>query len=816
MNSIKNISTTLPLLSILVISGCAGIFVKDFNALYGPESPHHDRILTQAQVKSNSYVSFNKQVKPIFVQRCAVCHSCYDAPCQLNMSSIEGINRGATDRPVYDGYRFVAESPTRLGVDAQTTEQWREKGFYPVLNERRQNPQVNLDNSLLYQMLTLKRRNDYPTEGRLPPEYNVGTKLRIDESFVHEQVCPTIETFDHFQKEHPQWGMPFALPGLSEKEFDIVETWLEQGAKVEPERPLSEKVQARIYIWEMFLNGTSDKQRLMSRYLFEHLFLAHLYFEDIDEKLFFSLVRSRTPPGEPIDTIATNRPYDNPGTDTFYYRISQHRQTIVEKTHLPYALSTERMEWLADLFITSEYDVDGLPVYETHLAANPFKTFAAIPPKIRYRFLLEDASFYVGGFVKGPVCHGSIALSVVDDHFWIVFTDPEKDLVGTNPDFLLEASDQLRIPAEQGNNISMFATWTTYKGLVEKYLDIKVSYIGKLLEGDKGYSIDDIWDGNKRNTNAALTIHRHYDSASVLQGFVGELPKTAWVLDYPLLERIHYLLVAGFDVYGTLAHQVSTRLYMDFIRLEAEGKFLNFLPAKNRLPIYKHWYRGSNQVKDYLAFFTRHKHNLREPDINYQTDDVKTEFFLKADRHLKDAQQNVNYINQCNQFRDKCEAAGLTEKATFVQNTLRRLHDIKGEITDVFPNTAFLRIVVDGTLQNDLVYTIVRNKSYINTTYLMVDEDTRVKEEDSIDVVEGFVGSYPNFFFEIDYGDIGKFVEEYSQIDGYEKYNALVDKYGVRRTNPEFWRVSDWFYVKNMHDNPLSGGLFDLNRYHNR
>ena len=50
------------------------------------------------------------------------------------------------------------------------------------------------------------------------------------------------------------------------------------------------------------------------------------------------------------------------------------------------------------------------------------------------------------------------------------------------------------------------------------------------------------------------------------------------VIGYPLLERIHYLLVAGFDVYGNVGHQLTTRLYMDFLRMEGEMNFLALLP----------------------------------------------------------------------------------------------------------------------------------------------------------------------------------------------------------------------------------------------
>ena len=54
------------------------------------------------------------------------------------------------------------------------------------------------------------------------------------------------------------------------------------------------------------------------------------------------------------------------------------------------------------------------------------------------------------------------------------------------------------------------------------------------------------------------TIFRHFDSASVVKGLVGEPPKTAWVIGYPLLERIYYLLVAGYDVWGNTPHQLQT------------------------------------------------------------------------------------------------------------------------------------------------------------------------------------------------------------------------------------------------------------------
>ena len=65
--------------------------------------------------------------------------------------------------------------------------------------------------------------------------------------------------------------------------------------------------------WEAFLNGGTAKERLMSRYLYEHLFLAHLYLRDAPDAHPWRMVRSVTPPGEPVHEIASRRPDDDPG-----------------------------------------------------------------------------------------------------------------------------------------------------------------------------------------------------------------------------------------------------------------------------------------------------------------------------------------------------------------------------------------------------------------------------------------------------------------------------------------------------------------------
>ncbi len=141
--------------ALIVIASCATINRMQWEQQYGKAAPvNHDLTVPTSVYDKPEYT---RDIKPIFDRRCVVCHGCYDAPCQLKLTSFTGVNRGASLDKVYDGSRLVAENMTRLFIDAQSADEWRKKSFYPVLNENRQDPQTNLAASSLYQMLELKR-----------------------------------------------------------------------------------------------------------------------------------------------------------------------------------------------------------------------------------------------------------------------------------------------------------------------------------------------------------------------------------------------------------------------------------------------------------------------------------------------------------------------------------------------------------------------------------------------------------------------------------------------------------------------------------
>ena len=72
-----------------------------------------------------------------------------------------------------------------------------------------------------------------------------------------------------------------------------------------------------------------------------------------------------------------------------------------------------------------------------------------------------------------------------------------------------------------------------------RYAESEAAYLRAKSEALRDYAaspgLDALWDGDGRNPNAALTVLRHFDSASVVQGLLGERPQTVMIIGYPLL-----------------------------------------------------------------------------------------------------------------------------------------------------------------------------------------------------------------------------------------------------------------------------------------
>jgi len=242
------------ILLMLLSSGCAVLAAQSFDDKYGSEQSRN------RSVAWDSYEGkyYTDKVEPIIESRCVACHACYDAPCQLKMTSTAGISRGINKEVVYDGTRLLAADPKRLYLDAQTTSEWRDLGFKPVLNERRNTSEANLAASLMYRAIALRQQQGDFKHPVLDDEL-------YDFSLNRDQQCPTVETYDEFANSKPTWGMPYGLPQLTEPEYATLTGWIQRGGLMPSARPLAEDTLSEVRLWEHRLNADDLKTRLAAR-----------------------------------------------------------------------------------------------------------------------------------------------------------------------------------------------------------------------------------------------------------------------------------------------------------------------------------------------------------------------------------------------------------------------------------------------------------------------------------------------------------------------------------------------------------------------
>ncbi|NOR58845.1 MAG: peptidylprolyl isomerase, partial [Sulfurimonas sp.] len=702
-----NIKIFLGILVLAVIVGCAAI----------KPAP----VQVQMRDKEVDYVT---DVKPILDKRCVTCHSCYNSPCQSKYSSFEGLDRGASKLKVYNATRLKAADPTRLFIDAQNTSEWREKGFFTLTQSSDSNMTHN--DSIMMHMLYNKKMHP-EVVGSYDPE---NEKL----------LCPknSKELGEYFKKK-PNHGMPYGLPAIEDREYVTLASWLHQGAKgpsdIEQKELTSPSPLASMEIKkrENFLNKDDAKHTMTARYLYEHLYLAHLNFKSTSKE-FFEVVRSYTPAPQAIKIIPTLRPFDDPEVKKFYYRIQKIHSTIVHKTHMVVELDDTKLERFQELFIEPKWlEEPHVMDYDIKTSANPFLAFAQIPVKSRYQFLLDNSHYTIMTFIRGPVCRGQMALNVIHDHFWVMFKDPAYDITVQYPKILTLQAENLSLPIEsvEGRIIKVFSD--EYRDKYAKYYDAKVRFTNIVYPN--GQPIESIWRGNSDEDAPLLTIYRHYDSASVHKGVYGEEPRTMWVIDYPQFERIYYTLVAGYNVFGNVTHQTNIRRYMDFLRAEGEGNFLAYMPKESRLSMFKSWYIGDKDVQKLKSSLLKD----RGTSIEYKTSEPKREFIRKVvnEHILKETGIEFDEINYVN----------IGEELPALPSVYKTRQDfIDGARSLTAPGTDFIRYVSDRGLNNIFIRIKLPDGSY-NATYLVInrwhdnvnslfsEEKTLNSQKDTIDIL---------------------------------------------------------------------------------
>src|SRR5471032_57282 len=736
-------------------------------------------------------ISYTRDIQPIFTEKCVACHACYDSACQLKLDSAEGALRGASKIPVYDGARSKAIAPTRLFEDAQGPAAWRSKGFYSVLDV--QGSQA----ALMAQMLELGHRTPLTPNARIPSEIVLGVS--------RDNQCPAPGEFDAYAASHPKEGMPLAVTGLSEQQYQTLQRWLAAGAPID-EQTLAPSARESLQIaqWEDLLNQPGARESLVARWLYEHWFLAHIYFDGGESGHFFQWVRSRTPTGQPIDLINTRRPNDDPGVQV-YYRLWPVQGVIVHKTHITYALSAAKMARVKTLFYSGNWQVTALPGYGPRRRANPFETFEAIPAAARYQFMLDNAEYFVDTFIRGPVCRGQIATDVIRDNFWAFFQAPEHDLYITDPSYRGAATPLLAMPGQNDDVGSVLSLWLAYRDKRNEYEALRRDAYADA----PAPSWSSLWAGND---NALLSIFRHFDSATVSKGLIGEVPQTMWLFDYPLLERTYYQLAVNFDVFGNVSHQAQTRLYFDLIRNGAEQNFLRLMPADTRDYFMDDWYQNSGKLKlwlDYEAIDDDKPSGLHLDEKDPKRDFAKQ--LLTRYGYLNASPDPINRCTSAYCSRDGIEPALRDAEQALSRLTSRPAAGLK--VIDQLPEASLLRIETASGKRE--FYSMLRNRAHSNVALLLGEAYRYQPGLDTVTIYPGVLSSYPNFIFNIPAQEVPEFVAAMENARDAKRFEKIVDRWGMRRSHPLFWQ---YFHDASRYireTTPVEEGVLDMNRYEN-
>lgn len=237
---------------------------------------------------------------------------------------------------------------------------------------------------------------------------------------------------------------------------------------------------------------------------------------------------------------------------------------------------------------------------------------------------------------------------------------------------------------------------------------------------------------------------------------------------------------------------------MDFLRMESENDFLMLLPEPARSRKRSFWYRGAEKtVQNYMRLPSFEGQLVL--DIDYQTDDDKPELFGMLEERL-------GKVLATRHTMAEIENSGIREE-------LDRLNQVVGTAATLMPQIAFARI---ESAAGDEYVTLVHNNAHLNITSMLGEKKTRTPDEDTLSVIPGFIGSYPNVFLVVNESELTDFVNLISSLQTEDDYSQLLDLYGIRRTNPEFWNHSDIFHAAYKKRYPLEFGMLDYNRLENR
>lgn len=741
-------------------------------------------------------------IQPIFNRRCIACHGCLGSPCNVKLDSFRGVDRGGFGLNAYSNH---VDSYPRTDMEAADSIQaWRKIGFYPIL-ARDGAAQKNLDESLLYQMVAAGMR--------LKPGFSRAALDGLRPDRFKAQCAATPAALSEQLQQHQAVGMPFGLPAISEADFATLTSWVVAGSPG-PDKSVRQKAlevanPEAVAAWEAFFNADDPRTRLVSRYIFQHVFLATIVLTDSPGDQ-FRLVRSSTPPvrvvedghgnkrveSPPVKVIGTGLPYDDPygyaGVDKFWYRLEKRTEPPVQKNHFIWRLAPDAIAHLQQLFAIDngagwDNDADMDPRYGVE---NPFYQFAAIPAESRYRFILENAEVMVGGITYGPVCNGQTATYAVKDQFWVFFLDPAHDPSVQVPLLGLSSAKPLMDRSVFGNAAYLQAFAKT-KARLEP----------------KGWSLDAIWDGDGDNENAWLTVLRHETNVSVLKGARGGMPRTLWLVSYAGFERMYYDTVAGFAYWEGDPEKLETLVFFNFLRQSFEDHFLLLLPEQYRQSIRDRWTQGIGELGLYAVPFAGAAQPTR---VAVTGDEPLAGMVALIARRLGPAISALpDPLNP--RIKPGVKLAAPMQDFEEFERAISTLTALDHRpFVRFLPSVTVLRLNHAG---DQRIYSLVANRVFASQYTLLFQDGEALPNEDTMSVYPTLVNGFPNLFMDLDMAQAPGFLTGLSAVKTEDDWQRLESRYAILRNSEQFWPFYDWLNDWNFSERGDAAGWLDLTYY---
>ncbi|WP_139840125.1 fatty acid cis/trans isomerase [Pseudoruegeria sp. SK021] len=747
--------------------------------------------------------TYSTDIQPIFNRRCIACHGCLGSPCNVKLDSFSGVDRGGlAENP----YASRLSSAPRTDMDAApNTAAWRARGFYPILS-RGAVPEDNLSGSMLYQMVAAGMHHNGPGFS------HAAAAQQRTQSYV-SQCEATPASLSASLQSNPELGMPFGLPSISDSDFTTLKAWISGGspgpdaaAVTAAEQPANPQAVAN---WEAFFNADDPRTRLVSRFIFQHVFLAKIVLTDSPGDQ-FRLVRSSTPPAQitvqpdgtstvtpsPIGLIATDLPYDDPLTyanvGQFWYRLQKVTQPTVQKAHFLWELAPDDIAHLTTLFaINSGTGWDAAAEIDPPYGIeNPFIQFAAIPAESRYRFILENAETLVGGITYGPVCNGQTATYAIKDQFWALFLEPAHDPSVHEPLLGFDDPEKLMDRSAIGNAAYLAA-----------FAEAK-----NRLSPD-GWALDAVWDGDGEDANAWLTILRHETNVSVLKGAQGGMPRTLWLISFAGFERMYYDTVAGFAYWGGDPAKLQTLAFFNLLRQDFEDHFLLLLPTQHRQPIRYDWTQGIGRLDLALIPFIGHDQPSRVTvEGTAPLDEIVSQLAERAGPHVTGLPDRLNPSTKPTvDLSAPMQGFDDFERAISTMTVLDQRPYL-----GLMPSVTVVRLTHGG---KERVYSLVVNRAYASQYNLLFQDAAATPGRDTLSVYPTLVNGFPNLFVDLDLDSAPGFLSDLAAARNEDDWNRVTADYAVLRNTAQFWPFYDWLNDWNFTTRGDSAGWLDLTYY---